>query len=350
VADQEKEAGVPPGDGIGPTPGSRPAGRSASLELSVILVSPDNFATIRRTVSHLRAQTARDRIEVVIAAPGTGPLGLDPAELSDFGGYQVVEVGPITSTAAAKAAAVHHARAPLVALAEDHCFPEPGWAAALIETHADGWAGVGPVVANANPTGVLSWTAFMMHFGRWAEPQSGCEVEQVPWHNGSFRRDLLLELGDDLRTLMVVEGYLQDALRARGHRMYVTPKARVAHVNISLLRSWVRHGFHGGRLFGAFRARQGGWSRAKRLLYAVGGPLIPVVRFRRLLQEIHRCEREKELLPRALPAIVLGLVVHMAGEVTGYVTGAGDAEEHYSHYEMGRYRHLTMEDRRAVGA
>jgi len=125
VADQEKEAGVPPGDGIGPTPGSRPAGRSASLELSVILVSPDNFATIRRTVSHLRAQTARDRIEVVIAAPGTGPLGLDPAELSDFGGYQVVEVGPITSTAAAKAAAVHHARAPLVALAEDHCFPEP---------------------------------------------------------------------------------------------------------------------------------------------------------------------------------------------------------------------------------
>jgi GT2 family glycosyltransferase len=353
MAAQEGESGAAPGDGIGPTPGGRagpPPARPPGPALSVVLVTPDSFATIRTTVSHLRAQTARDRLEIVIVAPGVDPLALDPTDLSDFYDYQVVEVGPITSVAAAKATAIRRARAPVVAFAEDHCFPEPGWAAALIEMHADGWVGVGPVVGNANPSGALSWTAFMMHFGRWAEPHPAREVEQVPWHNGSYKRDALLELGDELRTLLVVEGYLQDALRARGYRMYVTPSARVAHVNISVLGSWVRHGFYGGRLYGAFRARREAWSRARRLLYVAGGPLVPVVRLRRLLQEIRRCGRQDELLPRALPALALGLVVHMVGEVTGYVAGAGDAEEQYSRYEMGRYRHLTAQDRRAMGA
>ncbi|HEX5708076.1 MAG TPA: hypothetical protein VFX96_12315 [Pyrinomonadaceae bacterium] len=37
--------------------------------MSVLIVTPDDYRTIRKTVRHLGAQTARERLEVVIVAP-----------------------------------------------------------------------------------------------------------------------------------------------------------------------------------------------------------------------------------------------------------------------------------------
>jgi hypothetical protein len=42
------------------------------------------------------------------------------------------------------------ARAPIVALAEDHAFPAPGWAEALIAAHRDPWAAIGAVIRHPN--------------------------------------------------------------------------------------------------------------------------------------------------------------------------------------------------------
>src|SRR5437764_14845225 len=56
-------------------------------EMSVILVTPDRFETLRETVEHLRAQTAKDRLEIVIVAPSEAELALDPAELDGFAGH-----------------------------------------------------------------------------------------------------------------------------------------------------------------------------------------------------------------------------------------------------------------------
>jgi Glycosyl transferase family 2 len=77
-------------------------------------------------------------------------LGLEESELRDFLQFRVVEVGTINSTARARATGVRHASAPVVALTEDHAYPAPGWAEALINAHKEGWAAVGPVMANAN--------------------------------------------------------------------------------------------------------------------------------------------------------------------------------------------------------
>ena len=50
------------------------AGRSA--ELSVVIVTPDCYETIGKTMGYLRAQTARDRLEIVIVAPSTLAKGV----------------------------------------------------------------------------------------------------------------------------------------------------------------------------------------------------------------------------------------------------------------------------------
>ena len=41
--------------------------RPASPEMSVVISTPDNYQTIRRTMSHLRRQTARELLEEFLA-------------------------------------------------------------------------------------------------------------------------------------------------------------------------------------------------------------------------------------------------------------------------------------------
>jgi hypothetical protein len=317
-------------------------------EMSVLLVTPDDYQTIRRTVRHLRAQTVAESLELLIIAPSRERLGLVEGETEGFQRVRVVEVGEIKRVAPAKVAGVAEATAPLVAFAEDHCYPEPEWAARLIAAHRQGWAAVGPAMRNANPLSMVSWAGLYLNYGCCLGDAGAGAARNLPWHNISYRRELLLGYGTELAALLAVEGLLLDDLQARGHGLYFEAAAKTSHVNISRLSSWVIHAFWGGRLFGAARAREKGWSVWRRLAYICGGPLIPVVKLRRTVPNIYRTGRGRELMPRILPAMFAGLIPHALGEVTGYALGSGDAERHYSFYEMKRARHVTARDRQGM--
>jgi hypothetical protein len=252
----------------------------------------------------------------------------------------------VTSTGAAIAAGVQRASAPVVAYAEEHTYPDPGWAEALILAHRQGWTAVGGMVANANPGSLTSWANLFSDFGPWVEPSPARESGALAAHHTAYDRAVLLEYGADLAAMLETEAVLHRDLRGRGRRLYFDPAARSRHVNVSRLLSYVRAEFHGGRLFGAMRARQERWSRARRLLYVAAMPLIPLVRLGRLLPEFRRPGRPRALLLRLLPPLCLGLVAHTLGEGTGYSLGAGDAARRRVEFELHRRRHLSDRDRR----
>src|SRR5262245_60951456 len=99
--------------------------------MSVVIVA-DRYETIRKTLSHIRAQAVRDRLEIIIVAQSANALGLDPTEVADFLQVRVVEVDTILPVSLALAAGIRQARASIIALAESHAYPGPGWAEALI--------------------------------------------------------------------------------------------------------------------------------------------------------------------------------------------------------------------------
>ena len=322
---------------------------SAAPELSVILVTPDRYETIRRTVAWLRAQTVREAIEVVIVAPSRAGLELDEDELAGFHGFQVVEVGTVRSVATGNAAGVRAASAPVVVFGEDHSYPQPGWAEALIDAHRGPWAAVGPVVANANPRSAVSWADFLPGYGPWLEPTPGGVVSYLPGHNSSYKRDLLLELGDDLDPMLNAESVLHWELGARGYELYLEPRAKTRHFNFSRLPAYLRATFLHARTFAAERARGGRWGLVRRVAYAGAWPLIPLVRVRRVFRDVSRA-REHGVLPRVLPPVALGLTVSALGEAAGYLLGPGEAPEKVSAYEFHRDRHVTRRDRDAMAA
>ncbi len=316
-------------------------------DMSIIVITPDSYNTVRKTIRRVRSQKVSHQLEIVLVVPSAQNANIAHADLEGFAGIQIVEIGDMTSTARARAAGVQRASAPVVAFAEDHSFPAKGWAEALILAHRQPWAAVGPMMANANPHSLVSWANLIIEYGEWMEPVSAGVREHLPGHNGTYKRALLLEYGDRLEAMLEAESILQWDLRAKGHQLYLEPAAKTYHQNFSAPLSWVSLRLHGGRLFAASRARS--WSPLRRLLYIFTAPLIPLVRFRRIVGELRRPGRARHLMPRVLPLLFAGLVVDGTGEMIGYACGAGNAMRRLSDMEFHRERYLTKYDRVAEG-
>jgi hypothetical protein len=319
---------------------------SASPDLSVILVAPYGFAPMRRLVRYLAEQTARDRIEIVLVAPSLRELALDETALAPFWGHRVVEVGPITALNTPRAAGVRAARAPIVALTEDHCFPAPDWGEALLRAHEGPWAAVGPTVGLANPQRFRAWANYLLQYGPWVQPTRGGEIDDLPGHNSSYKRDLLLAYGDGLPDMLVADTILHWDLRRRGHRLYLETAARVHHVYMTRTGPFVVENYYIGRQFAASRARD--WPLAKRLAFVLGAPLIPLVRLSRILARMREFGWTRALVPGVLPPLFAGLVVSAAGELMGYALGIGDAAGRTLDLDFRRDRFVSTEERAAV--
>lgn len=326
--------------------------RSASSEsaigpaLSSILTTPDDYATIAKTMQYLRAQTIAEQMELVIVAPRADRIHIPREDEATFHSVKIAEITEFGSLAVARAAGVAAASAPVVAFNEDHSFPEPGWAAALLAAHRRGYAGVAPQMKNANPASTLSWAALFLHFGGAVEPGDGFETNHPQAsHNMSYTRPALLEMGDRLTELMLAELFLHEALRVRGHRFWVEPAAATRHINLSRLRPAIIHAWTGGRLYGGLRREFGAWPLVRRIVYAGGSPLIPLLRLSRVLRLLRRTHTGRNLIPRVLPAMAMILTVHAAGEAVGYLFGVGTTRISYSEFETRRERHVRPEER-----
>jgi Glycosyltransferase like family 2 len=320
-----------------------------SPALSVVLPTSRGLANVARTLRALGAQTVRHRLELVIVAPSDS-ITLDPAMTEGFAGVQVIGVDNVTSSSnQARVAGIRIARAPIVALAEDHSFPEPGWAEALLAGHMEGtWAAVGPVVCNGNPATAVSWANFLLEYGPWTESARRGAAAHLPGHNSSYRRDLLLAYGEKLEALMEAESILQWDLRHHGHQLLLEPAARTHHLNFSRLLSSISLRFNVGRQFAGTRSAE--WPPLKRLLYVLGAPLIPLVRLRRSVALLVRWPARRGLLPRVFPVLAAAVAIDGLGEMVGYAAGPGSSSSILGGIEFDRRRSLTRQDQQAYDA
>ena len=321
---------------------------SSSAELSVVLVAGSGPAGIERTMRHLRAQTARRRMEVLIVAESAAGFDLAALGGEAFAACRIVEVGPITERGAAAARGILAATSPIVGLIEDHSYPEPEWAEALLRAHAGAWTGVGPSVGNANPESAASWVNYVLGYGGFAPPLEAGERDLLPWHNSAYKRDAIATLGERLGPLLEWEGALQADLRSRGHALYLEPAACTQHSNVSSVWSTVTLNLQRGRILGAQRAERERWPFWRRALQAAAFPLFPLLQLRHLLPSMHRLPVPTALRPRVYLGLGSTLALLAVAEAWGLLTGEGDAVARMEDYELHRTRHLSRRERQAV--
>jgi hypothetical protein len=311
--------------------------------MSVILVVHGSSERLRWTLARLRTQTLAAELECIIVARSRA--GLEDLETAAQGlrSVRVVEYRDEDSEGPLKAAGVRAATAPLVVFLEDHSFPAPGWAEALVNAHAQGgYAAVGPLVLNANPTSGPSWGCFLVYYGQYMWVRQPQEVRHLPGNHTCYRRDVLCAYGPRLSELLQAEIVLHQDLIANGKLLGQEPAAKVYHLNYSRIGPSAQEYFLASRVFAAERSQS--WGLTRRIVYTAGSPLLPLIRLKRILADVRSAGLDGRVVRGALPAVLLTLCAGAAGEMAGYGLGPGDARESLMKFERERDSSFSPRD------
>jgi hypothetical protein len=288
-------------------------------------------ARARATAEAIAAQTRANAIELIVvdlcpAAPRLPDLGLSRMS-------QIV-LPRSTPWGSARAAGVRAAKSPVVAFIEDHCTPEPGWAEALLKAHREPWATVGYAYLG----GGARWSSrvgLIAEYGLWAHPAAGGRSWILPGNNVSYKRDLLLDLGEKLEPALRIDNNLHRRFAARGLEGAIEPRALVRHHELATVRDMARANHSYGRLLAVDRARDEGWSQPRRALYAIAAPLGgPVFRTARLARSMDGHGPPLRLALTALPGAALVWFWSAIGQALGCLFGPGHAERRLVAWEL----------------
>jgi glycosyltransferase involved in cell wall biosynthesis len=306
-------------------------------ELSVVVVVGPRRARAAECLRSLLDQEIGDRLEVVVidVEPGAPPL-----DRQDDPRVRTRLLPRDTTFSAARVEGVRIARGAVVAFLEEHCLALEGWAAALLRAYAGGeWAGIGARVENANPGQGLSDITGLLAYHHFYAPLSSGEVEFLPGHNASFRRDVLLAYGDRLEGLLRCDLVFHRRLHLDGHRLFVAADAAIAHRNE--VSAWSRGRGVGWwyRVFANARAEEFAWSPGRRAGYALACSALPLYYAWTVWKALRA--RRPQYLPlffRHPFTVASSGIAAAAGMARGLAFGPGDAERRFSRFEVEEWR------------
>jgi hypothetical protein len=311
--------------------------------MSVVLVTEGPSECLRWTLERLQAQTIVAELEcLLVTRAGAGPA---LAGMSTGGALavRVIENENMDHGGSAKAAGVQASRAELVAFVEDHSYPDPGWAEALIRAHAVGrFAAVGPVVLNANPATARSWGCFLVYYGMYMQAPPEGRAAHLAGNHTCYRREVLLDYGPRLADLLESEIALHGELLADGLALRQEPAARIFHLNYSSIAPAVGEYALASRVYAAQRRLR--WTTARRGLYAFGSPLLPFIKLPRVVKQARRARLPwRTLAPAACAALPI-LCAGAIGELLGYSMGLGEAGRLLMRFEREHASLYTAQD------
>lgn len=316
---------------------------SEAPQLSVILVIGDQRKRAAAALRSLLEQSIVDRMEVLLFDLGPQESAALPG--SDHPAVRMSLGGPKDSLATSRVQGVHAARSPVVALMEEHCQAQPGWAEAIVRAHTGPWAGVACDFVVGNPNAGSADQAFRVTYGVYARPPHGRgPVKQIPGQNSAFKRDVLLRYQDQLESFMIGDFVLQLKMAEDGSELFYEPAAKMAHLNENTLRSFCVGAFYWNWCFSNIRAHVFRWGLARRALRIVLSPLIPWVRLARLsLQTIRLGPSQFVQFLCDIPFLLAVSYCSAAGQVAGLLNPLEKGAREFSDFEINEPRLLQTE-------
>ncbi len=231
-----------------------------------------------------------------------------------------------------------HATAPLVAFIEEHCFASPNWAQAVVDAFRSGHAAVGYGFTNANPRTLLSRAGLLCDYGPWMVPNESRIVSRLPGNNVAYRMDCIEEFGDALGGLLEADYNIHRVLSDRGQTLFMAADAVTAHQNFESLWNAVAANCAFARMQASHRRECEGWGLLKRLVYAMGTPVVSTpVRLGRLFASLRFRPDAGEaflLCLQSLLHLVILFEVTAFTEALGYWFGPGREHDRLFHWEV----------------
>ena len=216
-----------------------------------------------------------------------------------------------------RATGLQAARAPVIALTEDHACPAPDWCERIDAAHRDTpHAVIGGAIENGNQ-GAVARAVFCCDFGRYEAPLQEGPAEYVSDVNVSYKRAALYEVTETWENAYH-ETAVHGAIAKRGGTLWLTPNVVVEQRRgpLSLTESLAER-YTWGRLYAGKRTEE--ISTTRRALFALLSTALPLVLLIRHLRRAWLRKRAGTGAP--LPLVALLLCAWSLGECMGYWTG-----------------------------
>lgn len=213
-------------------------------------------------------------------------------------------------------------RAPIVAVSEDHTRVGRGWAAGILECHAENpdAAAIGGTVDNGATRSYAEWAAFFVGHDRELPPLGRARrVNVIGGTNVSYKRSAF-ERFKPLAGIGVNDAVFQRDLVRAGATLLVDDRFGCEHEQRMTLGRATFLLFQAGRM-GAGGRRQR--MRPTELARVALTPLMPILLTARLGLWVFQRRRYRMRYLIELPALVWLNAVRAAGELVGYATGPG---------------------------
>lgn len=303
--------------------------------LSVVLATGPLRKVSTRVLQALLEQEIIDQMEILVV--DCVPSGTPPLRGSDHPSVRHIKRPMDVDFETAMVVGIEQARAPVVALLEDHCVVLPGWAAALVEAHKESWGAVCGEVINGNPgLGISNAEFFATRNIRWQSPAEKRQLSMIDGHNSAYKRNILLSYGDQLKFMLRAEAVLLYKIQDDGYQLLLEPDAKYIHIGEAFLRTLPTTLFYWHRVFGHTRALVFHWSAAQQLIRLVMLPLLPWWHSASTLAYIFT-KRQDQLwmFIKNLPMILALHYFCSAGQAVGILFGEGHAAHRFSERERG---------------
>lgn len=288
---------------------------NAAPELSVVVASVNGFPYLGACLEALERQCPQ--AEVIVADWTDDETRRHVHER--WPDVTLLSFDEPTTIPELRAAGIFAAQTPYVAVIEDHCNVQSGWAEGLLEAHGRGMSVVGGPVRNAATARIRDWAAFLCEYSGHMVPTPAGAVDELPGMNVSYDRRALAEIDDLLREGRW-ESWLHPRLRERGYQFYCDPNAVIDHAKDFGFREFLSQRYHYSRSHAGMRNDELG---RRRIVYTLGSPLIVPLVYSRIARNVLRRQRHVRELALASPLILLYTTVWAAGEAIGYAFGGG---------------------------
>jgi hypothetical protein len=194
----------------------------------------------------------------------------------------------------------------------------------MLKAHDQKWPVIGGTVEIGLSENLVNWAAYFCDYSQFMSPARGGVVSAVPGNNLSIKR-AALDIGSVYDEKEIWKTHWCRSLQANGVELFLEPAISVRIDKKYKPLAFLIRRFHQGRCFAGIRSNQ--MSVPKRILFAAGTPILPMLLMLRVTRLVIREKQFWGKFVLSLPMIFAASVAWSAGEAIGYLTGPGRSSD-----------------------
>jgi hypothetical protein len=207
------------------------------------------------------------------------------------------------------------ARGAIVGLTISQMVPAPDWVESIISEHEQHDA-VGGAIDPGTDLRLVDWAEYFCRYAGDMPPFGPNDRDDLPGDNASYKRVLLVEAGDALRSGFW-EPVIHPVLKRRGIALWHTPALLVRQGRSNGFEAFAQQRLEHGRRYGHQRGAE--FTRTRNLAGFLAAPLVPLVMTARLTRHVFAKKRFRARVLAALPVIFALNAVWAYAEARGHL-------------------------------